>query len=469
MGFVNDNQIKMAGTEQPLPGLVGRFYLVEDGVIGGDDDPAFPRFFVFQQVDGIAGGQMRFECLDGLTNQRRAVGQEEDALDPIGPHEQVCQGHGRARFPRTCSHDQQGAAVALAEMFRHVADGRFLVVAVYDGFVDRHLGRIPGCLPPLHQQLQLVPGVKSLHLARRVELVIPQADGVAVGVEDDGTLAVHLFQGVGVQFGLLFAPLFVHAGLFGFDDGQRQAISPPQHIVGKAKALAVGHGFHALLNCRHLRNRVSQRNPVSGAFKNHPPRFPQQDVNEDLACFRFGVAVILIVGDGFVDDFGGSHLRPQPFDFGFEPGFCFPRLAQFFIAFQVGFGQLFKLRPALLRHFPRRRRQFGFVEPVGDGVGVAFGVGAGKPMADVEEHLDHGHGFGGADGTAVMHRVVSQLTDGVHFVLDAVRYLPFEGGVGHQGGQFVVVGAAEGGIIRIQPFDYDFDGATAVKQSRPRI
>ena len=57
--------------------------------------------------------------------------------------------------------------------------------------------------------------------------IIPQAGLVAVGVEDDRALAVHLLQAVGVQLGLLLADCGVDRRLFRLDHGQRLAVVAP--------------------------------------------------------------------------------------------------------------------------------------------------------------------------------------------------------------------------------------------------
>ena len=139
---------------------------------------------------------------------------------------------------------------------------------------------------------------------------------VAVGVEDDGALAVHRFQAVGVELGLLFALVGVDAGAFGLDQGQGQAVVAPEDVVDVADAAAEGHAGDLVLG--HV-----------GAV-GVPAGFAQQNVDEAAAGFGFGVVVG--VGDGFVGRFLGGDLGLQSGELGLQRFVFALLLAQGFVA-----------------------------------------------------------------------------------------------------------------------------------------
>ena len=123
--------------------------------------------------------------------------------------------------------------------------------------------------------------------------IVPQPGGVAVSVEDDGALAVHFLQAVGVQFGLLFPARGVNAGALGFHQTEREAIIAPEDVIHVPHAAAKGHSGDGILGDVG-RLRV-------------PTRFPQHHVNDARACFRF--RVVVRVGDGLIGRFVRGELR----------------------------------------------------------------------------------------------------------------------------------------------------------------
>lgn len=103
----------------------------------------------------------------------------------------------------------------------------------------------------LDRQFELVPRVEALHLARRRAAVVPEPGMVAVGIEDQRPLALHLLQAICVQLGLLLADVRVLQRALGLNDGQRFAVSAPEHVIDEALALLVRHPGD-----RHLDRRL---------------------------------------------------------------------------------------------------------------------------------------------------------------------------------------------------------------------
>src|SRR2546423_1048570 len=112
---------------------------------------------------------MDLEGTHRLVHKRDAVGQEEDALDPVAAGEQVDQGYDGSRLSRTGGHAQQRLALVVrVKRLPDVPDGPLLVVALDDGGVDRGPRQRLAGLAPLDRELQFVLGKEALNLPRGV-------------------------------------------------------------------------------------------------------------------------------------------------------------------------------------------------------------------------------------------------------------------------------------------------------------
>ena len=159
---------------------------------------------------GLAGQEL-LEDVVGLLAQFPAVAEEQDALGPAGPQQDVAERDGDTGLAGAGGLDDQGLAVLGGEPLDDPLDGLDLVHAAGDAGVGRRSwSAAPGWRRWKMQVLEAVLGVEAVELAGRLALgVVPDPDVVAVGVEDDRALAVVLLQAVGVALGLGAARLGV--------------------------------------------------------------------------------------------------------------------------------------------------------------------------------------------------------------------------------------------------------------------
>ncbi len=243
---------------------------------------------------------MLLEGVHRLVDQSRAVGEEQHAFDPAGLHQLVGQRDHGPGLAGTGGHHQEGLALLLGEGVVHGTDGPALVVALDDRRVDRGVRKRCARRTTLHHQLELVPGIEPLDLARRVACgVVPEPVLVAVGVEDHRPAPRHLLQAVGVQLRLLLADLRVLLGALRLDDGERQSVGAPEDVVHVA----------ATVCRRHTGDRV-----LAVAFLGEwPARLGEQYVDEAVA--RLGLGVVVVV-DRLLGRANGRDLPPESLDLG---------------------------------------------------------------------------------------------------------------------------------------------------------
>ncbi len=154
--------------------------------IGREEDAALARL-LGDEVHRRAVGQMRLEGAGGLVHQRGAVGEEQHALDPAGPHQQVDERDHRAGLARAGRHHEQRLALAVGlEALGDRADGALLVGRLSRRWrCSPRLGERLAAGAALDQQLQLVALVEAADASRRIARVVPDPVLVAVGTEDD--------------------------------------------------------------------------------------------------------------------------------------------------------------------------------------------------------------------------------------------------------------------------------------------
>ena len=138
--------------------------------------------------------------------------------------------------------------------------------------------------------------------SRRVGEVVPQVGLVAVGVEDDRTLAVHRLQAVGVEFRLLLSDFRIDGGLLRLHHRQRLAVVSPQDVVGITDARLGRHARHFVFTVL-----FSVQSPT-GAF--------QSEIDDELA----GLVLVPVVGlgDALVLRLDGREAFTQRFQFALD-------------------------------------------------------------------------------------------------------------------------------------------------------
>jgi hypothetical protein len=85
--LVDDHEVEVPHAEAPLAvgGLVDQPHHRR---IGGDVDAPL-GLLVGDEVDGRGVRQVALEGVDGLVDERHAVGEEEHALGPVAAHEEI--------------------------------------------------------------------------------------------------------------------------------------------------------------------------------------------------------------------------------------------------------------------------------------------------------------------------------------------------------------------------------------------
>ena len=260
------------------------------------------------------------------------------------PHQQIAEGDDRSGLPRPGRHHHQCLAVTVTfEGLADSPDAARLIVPLDDCLVDCGLGEHFSAGTPLDEKFQLFLLVESLHLSGRVVRVVPQPVVIAVGVEDHRPPAEPRLQTVGVELRLLLADPRVPLGALGFHQGERLAVVSPEDVIDESLPLGVGHAADLEL-------------PVLGRSE-CPARFPKQEVNEMIACFRFGIVVGVRLGKTGFSDRG--HLGPQAFKLLVQQGLVGKKRREFFISFmEFGFQplQLIEGLPGDGRKFSKRGR-----------------------------------------------------------------------------------------------------------------
>ena len=281
--LVNDDQVEVPYPKAPRAGL----HVINEahhGGIGGQEDAAARVLLLHDEVDRRASGKMRFEGIRCLIDEGHAVGEEQDALDPVAALQKVAQGDHGARLARPRRHDHEGLTLVLFERGGNVADGKLLVRAFHDGGVDLRLSERFARRAALDEEFHLVLFVEALHRARRIHAVVPQPRLIPVGVEDEGALPELHLQAVRVQLRLLLPDARVLPGALGFHYGKGQAVVAPEDIVHKALALVVGHSVYGVFAVLCLGEG--------------PAGFAQQEVDEEIT--GLGFRIVVGVGNGFI-------------------------------------------------------------------------------------------------------------------------------------------------------------------------
>ena len=216
--------------------------------------------------------------------------------------QQVHQCNRRACLAAARGHHQQHLAPRLCKLFPDAANGPFLVVPLDDGVLHlRHIER--GALGSADDQgRELLLLVKPGDRTWRVGEIIPQEGLVAVGVEDDRTLAVHRLQTVGVELRLLLPDFRIDGGLLRLHQRQRLAVVSPEDVVGIAGARLGRHARHFVFTVLFLVQRPT------GAF--------QSEIDDELAGLV--LVPVVVLGDALVLRLDGHEAFTQRFQFALD-------------------------------------------------------------------------------------------------------------------------------------------------------
>ena len=419
---------------------------------------------------------MRFEDIGRLAHQRHTVGQKQNALGPVSTLQQVHQRDHRARLARAGSHYYQGLALAVAlKGFANAANGAQLVMALHDIGVDGHARQRLGRAAALHQQLQFVLLVETLHRARRISGVIPEPVFITISGVDQRALAKLRLQAVGIQLGLLLSHAGVAAGALGLHHGQGLAIVTPEHVVHKTCAvqlpLCSGHALHFIF-------------AVSGLVQ-LPACFLEQQVDVEIA--RLGFVVVVCIGCGGVGGFGGGYLGAQLRQLCIQCCSLLLRSGQCCIAR----GQLVCQRGQFLQRCLRglraglgcglfgccisgARQQLGaeLQRRIGPRRHVAPVV-ARQPKRHLKQLAQHGSGVCGGNGPGAVHGVVALLAHHVHLGVQRRAYQHLKTGLEQKGRQVGLVGhlqAPTAPTLRLeQPHHRQLQRAPGVETSSARV
>ena len=137
VAFVHDDKVKMCRGKQRHAVLgLGVVDGVEHGGIGGKHDARGLIVLGGAQVAKRLVGQILFEVVLCLLDQRSAVGQKEHIGHMTAPAQHIGQAGCGAGLACACRHDQQIAPEPLRDVGADCPDGVFLVVAVGDFVVD---------------------------------------------------------------------------------------------------------------------------------------------------------------------------------------------------------------------------------------------------------------------------------------------------------------------------------------------
>ena len=154
----------------------------------------------------------------------------------------------------------------------------------------------------MDQRCQFVLLVETGDVAGWIGQIVPKAGVVAVGIEDDGTLAVHRLKAVGIEFRLLLPDFGIDGGLLRLHHRQRLAVVSPEDVVGIADARFVRHARHFVFTVPF---------PIQT-----PTGALQIEIDDELA----GLVLVPVVGvgDNLVLGLDGRQAFTQRFEFALD-------------------------------------------------------------------------------------------------------------------------------------------------------
>ena len=185
---------------------------------------------------------MLLERVQRLVHQRDAIGEKENALRPVAPHQKIAQRDDHSRLARARRHhEERFAGVVRFERLAHASNGARLIVPLDDCLADFRVGQLPARRSPLDEQLQLVLLVEALHGARRMRDIVPHPVLIAVRVKDDRALPKLRFQTIRIELRLLLSDARVALGLLRFHESERFPVVAPKHVIDETFLRLIRH------------------------------------------------------------------------------------------------------------------------------------------------------------------------------------------------------------------------------------
>ena len=175
MGLINDDQIKMTGSEEFLS-IIGFFVIdgIHDSRVCGENGPVCR--FVFSALQQIAGGQIRhvlYKCLFCLLHEFATVCKEQNICDPSMILQHIHEGNGSTGFAGSCCHDKKSFSFFLGEVAANALNSSFLVVAVCDFWIDIELPKFFLQSAPVNDSLDILLREDGVHLPLGIVQIIP--------------------------------------------------------------------------------------------------------------------------------------------------------------------------------------------------------------------------------------------------------------------------------------------------------
>ena len=242
--LIDDNQIETTDREA----LVFLVDVVDHRLVGREDNAGVEvRFLRLVEDSRRKGRQMFNEVLVGLIDQRGAVCQEENILDPIVAGKNVHQRDGYTGLAGTSSHHQEATAMHLVEVVADAVNGHLLVVTVSDVIVDTEVCDA-ATTAMLDDEVKIFFGMESVERPSRITETVNDEGLESVGVIDDRTDAILCLQAICIEFCLVFADGRVFHRSLGLNDCKRLSVCAEENIVHIANTMLIGHSGHLNLD-----------------------------------------------------------------------------------------------------------------------------------------------------------------------------------------------------------------------------
>ena len=252
MGLVRNNQVEEAGVER-LTDLHHRRVCRQVNTVlalvrrcGSDDR-------------GGVRGEAR-EGVFGLLPQLPTVAKEKDALRPIRVSKQFCERDGHARLAGPSRLNDERLPTLALELFRDALDSVQLIEPVDYVALWRQGSQRLAVSTSENQLLQAVLGVEAIDLARGVsQRVIPEPNLVAVGIDNDWTTALILFETIGIEPRLNLAVVGIDGSSLGLNDSQWHSVVVPKYVVD----ISLGGSGGLMTDLDLLADRSRARSAIS--------------------------------------------------------------------------------------------------------------------------------------------------------------------------------------------------------------
>jgi len=140
------------------------------------------------------------ESVFGLLAQFTTVAKEQDALYPARANEQFREGYCNAGLAGAGRLNDERLPMAIGKPLGDALDRLDLIKSIDDADIGlKRIKRLPARPLKVHEILQAVLRIVTEHFSRRItQDVIPHPNVVAICIEDDWALSVHLLKAVGI-------------------------------------------------------------------------------------------------------------------------------------------------------------------------------------------------------------------------------------------------------------------------------